>query len=173
MEILQRPTLPPAPAVTLYADDDVAVGHVGNVCVAIWRGAVTVPSFEKQRDNLSLVVNKHPEGAAFVCVIEPTAKPPNEELRRASVEMIASHKSVLRANAVVVEGVGFSAALTRGVISGMRLLFREDTPSKVFASVVESATWVGTLLKGAPSARMMVAGVTEIRSRIGVSSRAR
>lgn len=146
---------------------------MGCVCVVIWRGAVTPPTFEKQRASLALVVKNNPAGAAFICVIEPTAKPPSDTLRRASVEMISSHKSVLRANAVVVEGQGFSAALTRGVISGMRLVFREDTPSKVFASVAEAATWVGGMLNNPPSERMMVEGVTQIRSQIGASSRAR
>lgn len=170
---LQRPFLTSLASTTLFADETLAVGEIGCVCVAVWRGAVTPTTFERQRANLEIIVNRHPEGSGFLCVIEPTAKPPDEALRKASVEMVASHKGKLRCNAVAVEGSGFAAAITRGVISGMTLLYRHDTPAKAFATVAEAATWMGTLLQELPSERMMVQGVTEIRARIGPASRAR
>src|ERR1700722_19753412 len=108
-----------APSKTLHCREGVVVAEAGRVCVVIWRGAVTESSFGLQRDGLAQVVRNHPEGSAFLCVIEPTAKPPNDDLRVASTRMIEGHGTHLACVAVVIEGEGFRAAITRGVISGM------------------------------------------------------
>jgi hypothetical protein len=129
-------------AKTLHSRDGVVVLEVGRVCVAIWRGAVTNVSFGWQRDGLAQVVRNHPEGAAFLCVIEPTAKPPDDALRKASNRMIADHGDALKCVAVVIEGEGFRAAITRGVISGMALLHPRRTPGASFSNIGEALGWI-------------------------------
>jgi hypothetical protein len=123
--------------------DGLAVGEVGNVCIVVWRGAVTRERFETQREGLAEVIRLHPERSGFLCVIEPTATPPNDELRRASVEMIAEHQSALRCIACVVEGSGFVNAVARSALSAMALLLGpRRVPLSVFGSITAATTWM-------------------------------
>jgi hypothetical protein len=124
------------------SEDGVAVGELGRVCVVIWRDAVVEHRFERQQAGLADVVRRHRDGAGFLCVIEPTAAPPNDRLRRASIKMVESHGESLRCVAVVIEGEGFRAAITRSVISGMLLLLHSRTPVRVFSRVGEAVGWM-------------------------------
>lgn len=130
----------------LHRGDGVAVAEIGRICVTIWRDGVTPSRFEKQRAGLEQVVRNQPDGAGFLCVIEPTAKPPNDELRRASTEMVDSHGTRLKCVAVVIEGEGFRAAVTRSVVSGMALLFSRRMPGKTFSSVADALRWMAPFL---------------------------
>jgi len=133
---------PMAPKVVRVCDG-VAVGEVGNVCVVVWRGPVTRARFDAQRDGLSEVMHGHAEGVGFMCVIEPTAKPPNDELRRASAEMIRSHQPELRCIACVVEGSGFVNAVSRSALSGIALLLgTRKVPFSVFGTIAAATTWM-------------------------------
>ena len=127
----------------LHHDATLATAEVGQVCVVIWRGAVTKEPFERQRSALAGVVERHPEGAGLLVVVETTAKPPDDELRRASAEMVKTHGKVLRCVACVVEGTGFIASINRSAISAMLLLVGpKHTRVGVFATVSEAASWV-------------------------------
>lgn len=148
----------------IHARDGVAVGEVGRVCVAIWRGAVTGVSFEWQRSGLAEVVARYPQGAAFMCVIEPTAKPPKEELRQASVQMIASHGTRLKCVAIVIEGEGFGAAIARGVISGMVYLRSRLNPGHSFSDVRAALQWMDQYVPIEPALHLMAARVEELRA---------
>jgi hypothetical protein len=137
-------SLRPAPlARVIYSDPGVAVGEVGRYFVALWRGDVTRSRFEKQRWALTEVVQRHPRGVGFLCVIEPTSKPPDAELRRASVDMVEEHGDRIRCVALVIEGRGFAAALTRAGISGMLLLIRKRPAFADFANVPSALGWMG------------------------------
>ncbi len=137
-------SLRPAPlARVIYSDAAVAIGEVGRYFVALWRGDVTRPRFEKQRWGLTEVVQRHPRGIGLLCVIEPSSKPPDVELRRASVEMVEEHGDRIRCVAIVIEGKGFAAALTRAGISGMLLLVRKRPKFADFANVPSALGWMG------------------------------
>lgn len=132
----------------LACDAVLSVAAHGPVCIVLWRGAVTKPTFEVQRAALESVVKAH-DVAALLCIIEAGAKPPDEALRRASVEMVRSHRERLRCVACVFEGVGFKAASNRAILSGMAM-FYEKAPGQqvgVFATVDESAVWLGKHMK--------------------------
>jgi hypothetical protein len=127
----------------MRSDDAVAVGEIGAVCAVIWRGAVTEAPFELQRVGLEQVVERHPEGAAFLCIVEGTAKPPNDKLRSASGQMINAHGDRLKCVACVMEGQGFLNAVNRGALAGMVLLLRnKKTSVSVFATVKEATEWM-------------------------------
>jgi hypothetical protein len=147
----------------IHCRNGVAVAEVGRLCVAIWRGAVTDVSFEWQRSGLAEVVAHHPQGVAFLCVIEPTAKPPREELRQASIRMIASHGARLKCVAVVIEGEGFGAAITRGVISGMAHLRSRKNPASAFSDVRAALRWIHPFIPVEPIAQIVVSRVDELR----------
>ena len=127
----------------LHCDENVALAETGALFVAIWRGSVTRNAFERQRAGLADVVQRHPRGAAFLCLVELTAKPPDEELRRAASDMVRSHGKRLTCVATVVEGDGFTAAVHRGAVTGIAMLrFDRKTPMSVFATVREAVMWL-------------------------------
>ena len=119
------------------------VGEFGPVCVTIWRDVVDVPRFTKQADALAAVAAKYPRKGAFVCIIEPTCAPPDDALRKASVEMINKHEANLACIAGVIEGQGFRPAIARSILATMSLLFRKGAPHQFFADVRGAAKWVG------------------------------
>jgi hypothetical protein len=132
----------------LHSSDGVAVGEVGPVCIVIWREAVIKARFDRQVAGLAEVVKRNPEGTCFICVVEPTATPPDDKLRKASVEMVASHGEKLKCVACVIEGTGFRAAVGRSVLSGMALLFgRRETPLSFFANASAAARWMAQYVK--------------------------
>ncbi len=149
----------------LFCGDGLAVAEIGPVCVVIWRDAVTRSRFEKQKAGLAEVVARHQGEAGFLCIVEPTAAPPDDQLRRASTEMIESHENRLKCVAGVIEGSGFKAAVTRSVMSGMALLLaRRQAPVQYFARVDIAARWMAKLIGVDPP--QFVAGVEALRARL-------
>jgi hypothetical protein len=150
----------------LHCDRTLATAEVGCVCVVVWRGAVTRVPFDRQRDALAGVLERHPDGAGFLCIVEKSAGPPDDELRRASAQMIKSHGATLKCVACVIEGDGFVASIHRSVVSGMILLLgRIKKHVSVFANVGQAAVWMrGHVELGSP--REFTAAVEEVRSRL-------
>lgn len=150
----------------LHVGDGLAVAEVGRVCVVIWRDAVVRHRFEKQRKGLAEVVSNHPGQAGFLCIIEPSAKPGDDELRRASSEMVASHQDRLKCVACVIEGSGFKAAVGRSVLSGMALLLgNSSTPRSFFATVDGAVRWMAQHVSVDPVAQFS-SGVDDVRRRL-------
>ena len=143
--------------------DGVIVGEVDNVCVVVWRGPVNRARFEAQRAGLRQVVQRHPEGAGFLCVVETTSKPPDEELRRESAAMIQEHLTSLKGIACVVEGTGFVNAVARSVLAAMaQLLGPRKVPLTVVGTVDSATAWMAPRV-GASSAADLARGAETIR----------
>jgi hypothetical protein len=127
----------------IRCDETIAVAESGPLCVVIWRGAVTKAPFEWQRSGLSEVVQRHPRGAAFLCIVETTATPPDDELRRAAAQMVTGHGERLKCVAAVIEGAGFKAAIDRGALTAMILLgLKKKSPVSVFAHMHDAVPWM-------------------------------
>jgi hypothetical protein len=156
---------PTYPTRVLNCGDGIAVAEVGPVCVVIWRGAVTRERFNTQRTALAAVVGRHPGKAGFLCVIEPTAVAPDDELRRASAAMIASHRGQLLCLATVIEANGFKAAVVRSVAAGIALIAsNHEVPLQYFPNVDPAAAWMSKHVAINPPE--LVASVESIRSRL-------
>jgi len=139
----------PGPRILSF-HDGVAVAQVGPLCVVIWREAVTPQRFERQRAGLEKVLEDREDGAGFLCVIEPTSAPPDDALRRASTQMVETHADRLKCVAVVIEGEGFRAAITRSVISGMALLLPRRIQATAFSTVRDALVWIARYLPVTP-----------------------
>ncbi len=122
--------------------DGLVMGMVGPVCVAIWRTKPVRHSFEAQRMELAAAVASNPGKAAFMCVVEAEADPPDQAIRDASAKMISSHGKKLAACACVIEGAGFRAAITRTVLGGIALVARNAAPTRFFESVPLASDWL-------------------------------
>lgn len=135
------------------------------MCVVIWRDAVVLSRFEKQKQGLAAVVAQNPGKAAFLFVVEPTAAPPDERLRKASMQMIADHQGGLRCVAGVIEGTGFKASVTRSVLAGITLLLgKRDVPITYFSRVSEATRWVAEHVVVDPT--QLATAVESVRSRL-------
>ena len=169
MNPLDSAVLPAArPTEPRFMASTPAIGtvEIGPIFVALWRGAVIRESFDVQSAGLTEVVRAHPAGAAFLCVIEVTSKAPNDELRRASIEMVEAHGPRLRCLAVVIEGEGFRAAVNRGVITGLILFARHiHCPVSVFSDVRDAAAWMQKHL-ALPPVEDVAAAVEAVRARL-------
>lgn len=119
------------------------VGEFGPICVTIWRDSVDLARFQKQAEGVAAIAAKYPGKGAFVCIIEPTCEPPNDQLRKASVELINAHDDKLSCIAGVIEGQGFRPAIARSILVTMALLFRKRAPHQFFSDVRGAAKWVG------------------------------
>jgi hypothetical protein len=157
---------------TLYHDESLLVAEFAGVCIAVWRDDVTPALFERQRAGLSAVLRANPRDAGFLCVIEDRSKPPSEELRKASAEMMRAAGSDLKRVACVIESSGFMAALKRSVLSGMQLLAgRKANVTAFFSTVSEAARWLADEL--AFDAELLEIQLAERRAAIAPSTAAR
>ena len=129
-----------------YSGGGLMMAKLGPVCVALWQTKPTRALFEIQRKELAATVREHPGTAAFICVIQPSADPPDQEIRNASTEMIVKHGRALAAVACVIEGTGFRAAITRTVLTGIVFVIRNPSPFRFFESVEAASEWLGSRL---------------------------
>lgn len=144
--------------------DGLALGEIGPLCVAVWRSRVTHDSFNRQSAALRSVVQLHPGVAGFLCIVEPGANPPDEELRRASAHMIAVHGDRLALAAAVIEGSGFRAAVARSVLTTIAMVVPGlRTKVSFFSSVPDAAHWACARIE-LPDAHAVVADVEALRA---------
>ena len=148
----------------LSRENGLVVGEIGNICVVVWRHAVTRERFEAQRIGLECVVHDHPEGSGFLCVIEASCPIPGDDMRRASADMIAIHRSRLRYVACVMEGDGIRIAAVRLALTAMRNLVTGKLPTGFFATTAEAATHLGEHF-ATGSAESLVTSVETLRTR--------
>ena len=159
------PRIAPIACRIIHDSEGLLLAEIGVIYAAVWRQSVTKPSFELQRSGLAAVVDRHPDGAGFLCVVEETCSPmPNDELRRASGEMVASHGARLACLALVVEATGFSAAVIRGVITGMLVFVRlgSDIPVAVFSNIRDAVPWMSEFVR-VDSADAFMSSLAEFR----------
>ena len=74
--------------------------------------------------------------------VERTSDPPDDDVRKASSNMISGHGTNLKCVACVIEGSGFRAAITRSVLASMQFFIRTPSPIKFFESASVAATWM-------------------------------
>lgn len=136
-----------------YVDDGLVMAEAGATCIALWRTRPDDFLFERQKTILSEVVLSQPERVGFLCVIDPKSSPPEERIRKATVEMLREHRMGLACVSCVVEGQGFRSAISRSVLSGMSLLFGpREFPIKITDTVEHAAIWMANYVTLGPVA---------------------
>jgi hypothetical protein len=146
-----------------HSGDGLVMASMGPISVALWRTKPTRLLFEIQRNELAKVVSAHRGSAAFMCIVQEGTADPDDELRKASAEMITGHGTSLAAVACVIEGSGFRAAITRTVLTGILFLARNPAPTRFVESVQAAATWIGTRI-GKPHVAGLVEAVASMRA---------
>jgi len=151
-----------------YSGDGLVIGEIGRVCVTIWRKKSTRERFERQRAALADLVDRHPGEAGFMCVVEKSSEPPEDEyVRRGSATMITDHGAKLSGISVVSEGTGFRVAVARSLMSGMMFLMRNPAPIRIFESVPTGSNWLALHAFTGPVAQF-IANVEALRQHLDI-----
>jgi hypothetical protein len=146
----------------LHRSDALVAAELGSVCILFWRKTPTRATFNAQKSALDNLVARVGAGVAVICVVEPGADPPDEELRKAS--SITDHGNKIKAVALVIEGNGFRAAITRTVLSGITFMIRTPVPIKFFVTPKQAAAWVSTRVPVAGASDRFADQVENVRS---------
>jgi hypothetical protein len=146
-------------------DDGLGVAESDAVCIVRWCGAVDRRRFARQRVSLERVVVAAPGRAGFVCEAADNSPPPDDGMRKASVDMIASFGKRLKCVACVIEGAGFRGAMARSVLSGMVLLLSSRAPdAKIAATYDDVVRWVAAHTR--TSATVLLAMHAQLRKQL-------
>jgi hypothetical protein len=129
-----------------FSAKGLVVAERRGVVIAMWRRKPTWELFDIQKKALDAVVSKNPGKSAFICVVESTSEPPDDDIRKASSLMVTAHEKNLKCVALVIEGSGFRSAITRTVLSGMVMIARTPSPIRFFDTPTSACAWVGTQL---------------------------
>ena len=130
-----------------YAADGLLMAEIGDTCVAIWRVRPTPFLFDLQANALEEAIHRNPDPIGFLCIVEETARPPSDEVRKASVAMLVSQRAHLACVAGVVVGCGFGAAIVRSVLAGMAFMLKRHDFPFIFTDTPEHAVnWMSRYL---------------------------
>jgi hypothetical protein len=137
-----------------YVDDGLIMAEIGSTCVAIWRVRPNDFLFDRQSAAFLAAVESHVEPIAFLCILEQKIPAPSPEIRKASVEMLASAGHRLACVACVIADKGFTSAITRSVLSGMALMFgSRGFPIRFTDTVEHAVVWMTNYVElGSPDA---------------------
>jgi hypothetical protein len=149
--------------------DGLIAAQKGETCIAIWRSKPHQMTFGIQRSMLDRTVAAHPGRAKFLCVVEPDAPAPDDDVREASADMVNEHGDRLSKVACVIEGDGFRAVANRAVLAAMSLFVRSPVATKFFGSVDSAACWLMEA-EGRAAAVALELEVRDLRKRLDVMS---
>jgi hypothetical protein len=130
----------------MHSGSGLVMAEMAGVSIAIWRRKPNHELFDIQKRCLDEVVARNKGKSAFICVVEPTSEPPDDDIRKAASQMISAHEKNLKGVALVIEGAGFRSAITRTVLSGIVMLIRSPAPIKFFDVPKPACMWLGSLL---------------------------
>lgn len=125
-----------------HRGNDLLMATSEHVCIAVWETKPTRDLFEIQKAHLAAAVAREPGRALFLCIVSKGAAPPDQEVRDASSKMVASHGQRLAGCALVIEGTGFRAAITRTVLTGIMIVTRAPVPITFHDSVAAGCRWL-------------------------------
>jgi hypothetical protein len=146
--VLHRSVKPIRPSPVEPANQTVAQGEGylftahHNVLIACWTAQGTGPLIETLGKALSAFIAVHPEGVSNVHVIAAGLPLATTEARDALGVLMKQHGSQLACVGTVLEGSGFWASATRGVIVGLQLMARNMFAMRTCATVSELVDWM-------------------------------
>jgi hypothetical protein len=154
----RMPKLPPRSLVITDQDPDLTLATMHNVLVAHWRGPGDARNAQRQEKALRELAKHNPIG--FVCLVEPTAAPP-DKVQRVLVTKLLCELPV-QAVVTVVRGSALRRSFATVVLTGMMFLINQELSSRtsICANERAAAAWVYSHLAFAPPEREL-AGALE------------
>jgi hypothetical protein len=141
-----KPTPPPSraePADQILAEGEgylFAAHH--NVLITCWTAQGTGPLIATLGTALGAFIARHPEGVSNVHVIAAGLPLATNEARDALGVLMKLHGAQLACVGIVLEGTGFWASATRGLIVGLQLMVRNLFAIRTCATVSELVDWL-------------------------------
>ena len=134
-----------------FAAADLAIKVVQweDVFVVIDDGAGRVSDYALAQRMIAEHGSRYAAGIGCLVIIPVDAKPPSERVRDAMKAALAVVR--LRCLCWLVEGVGFQAAMARGVLTGLRLVANRSYETHVSRGLEEALTWMLPHLEGGTS----------------------
>jgi len=147
-------------------------GEVGGIWIMLAHGeGLTKADMQLMRASVGVMARREPAGfPALTWVFHSSGYRIDDDARAAAREMNAELASHVRARATVIDGGGFQAAAVRALVTGIDLVSRRTTPSKVFAELSTAVEWCvaqrtpARASAGTPAA--IVAALLEERAKI-------
>lgn len=112
-----------------------------NVVILVWRKETTVEGSHAAKRVYDNLANECPGGVFLCTIVEAKAPAPASDARKELANFLAGCSGKMIMSAVVHEGVGFTAAMVRSVVTGLALVAKLPYPHKVFATVAEGDAW--------------------------------
>jgi len=95
-------------------------------------------------DHAKGVLTRGAPARGFMQIFEPVARPPDVDSadRRAWIALAEQMKTIARAGSLVVLQTGFTGAALRAAISGIMLLAKGRSPTRIAATIEEGALFL-------------------------------
>ncbi|HXU74467.1 MAG TPA: hypothetical protein VN947_34470 [Polyangia bacterium] len=113
-----------------------------NVFVTMWRGRATLETMKRVSAVQGQLDKRFGGGYCALAVLSMSSLRMDAEMRDEAKRLTDNPGPSLRAIAQVILGTGLGAATTRMVASGLMLVRRSKTPSKLFDDVASAASWL-------------------------------
>jgi hypothetical protein len=127
-----------------------AIGHFDRVSIAVWRRAVTHDGLVALAQNHARLAAKHDFVCTFV-ITEAAIELPSASVRAESARLMRSGSPKQRSSVTVIEGGGFMAAASRGVLTAIQLLSRHAYPLHTCAEIADAVRWTAAQAERSPS----------------------
>ena len=125
----------------LHHDPTLTVYALGNLCIAVWRDAPKKGQVAMVQHSFFSQAGKHGHLALVNLIVSGT---PNftEDTRQEAKALQHDKRGKIHATAYVILVGGFAGAATRAFISGVTLLTRTKSHTRVFADIPSSVRWL-------------------------------
>jgi hypothetical protein len=128
-----------------HVGQGLASGVLENVFIEVWRAPMNPDLAAIERHAMLRTTLRNRKKTAVLCVIEPTSTPPDDDMKKATTDLLRECANDLTGLAVVIEGDGFRAAMIRAVLGTIQMLFgRRDFAIKYFADTKSASVWLTT-----------------------------
>jgi hypothetical protein len=135
---------------TLLQTEVVHVACYGDLFFVLWKQKATGDDYRRVHAQKRVVrarLGNKPMASMTVVRGSSVAKP-TAELQSAINEHAAESRGWLKADALVIDAQGFSAALMRSIIAGVMIVKGLDHPHKVFSNVAAACEWTAPHVRG-------------------------
>lgn len=150
-----------------HRSPDYVVASWRSLVAVFWLNATPLGAAEVVAREMDRAALEHQRGIGLLSVVASSAPPPSREARQEIIEALQQRASSLRYSGVVLEGVGFRAAMVRAVVGGImqlgrfpfphRVLCWDQVPSRMASALAldaEQAEWANMLSEASESIRL-------------------
>ncbi len=125
----------------IEVDEDHVMGTWAEFLIMVWRVKTLLPAVQRAKLVMRELAKAHPNGIASLAIVEQTALPPEQDVRRELSALLSGGAGHVKSSSVVHEGTGFKAATVRGVVTALSMFGKLPFPHVIHATVSESAEW--------------------------------